>query len=150
MMALERRGLHVATAAAALTGGVYGWFRYFGQRMGDFGPEPSRWQGVWQHLHVLAAPLLLFALGMTVRGHLLMKLRAGGREGLRTGLGLGLLIAPMALSGYGIQVVTDPRWHLALAWIHGISSLVFIAAYLVHLIAIWRYRRIAEDEAGTI
>ncbi|HET6329471.1 MAG TPA: hypothetical protein VFF76_01660 [Holophagaceae bacterium] len=146
MMALDRRALHAATVAAALTGGVYGWFRYFGQRMGDFGPEPSRWQGVWQHLHVLAAPLLLFMLGVIVRGHLLMKLRAGGREGRRTGLGLGLLIAPMVLSGYGIQVVTDASWHLALAWIHGLSSLLFVAGHLAHLVAIWRYRRMAEEE----
>lgn len=147
MRAWDRRGLHVAAAATALTGGVYGWFRYFGQRMGDFGPEPSPWQGTWQHLHVLAAPLLLFMLGVIVRGHLLLKLRNGQREGRRTGLWLGLLIAPMVLSGYGIQVVTDQRWHLALAWIHGISSLIFVLAYLAHLVAIWRYRRITEDEA---
>ena len=147
MRVWDRRGLHGAMAVAALSGGVYGWFRYFGQRMGDFGPEPSRWQGTWQHLHVLAGPLLLFMLGVVVRGHLMLKLRNGQREGLRTGLGLGLLIAPMALSGYGIQVVTDPRWHLALAWIHGISSLVFVLGYLAHLVAIWHYRRVAEDEA---
>ena len=147
MMALERRGLHLATAAAALTGGVYGWFRYFGQRMGDFGPEPSPWQGFSQHFHVLAAPLLLFMLGVVIRGHLLIKLRNGQREGRRTGLVLGLLITPMVLAGYGIQVVTDPAWRLALAWIHGLSSLLFLALYLLHLIAIWRYRRVAEDEA---
>lgn len=147
MRAWERRALHGAAAAAALTGGVYGWFRYFGQRMGDFGPEPSAWQGAWQHLHVLAAPLLLFMLGITVRGHLMMKLRAGGREGRRTGLVLGLLIAPMALSGYGIQVVTAQSWHLALAWIHGVSSLIFTTGYLAHLAAIWRYRRLADGEA---
>ena len=147
MMGWERRGLHAAAAAAALTGGVYGWFRYFGQRMGDFGPEPSPWQGTWHHLHVLAAPLLLFMLGVVLRGHLLPKLRNRAREGKRTGLTLGLLVAPMVLSGYGIQVAVDARWHAALAWIHGVSSLVFVSAYLVHLIAIWRYRRIAEDEA---
>jgi hypothetical protein len=146
MRALDRRALHTATVAAGLTGGVYGWFLYFGQRVGEFGPEPSRWQGAWQHLHVLTAPLLLFMLGIIVRGHLLMKLRAGGREGRRTGLGLGLLIAPMVLSGYGIQVVTDAGWHLVLAWIHGVSSLVFLTGYLVHLVAIWRYRRMAEEE----
>ncbi|HET8900751.1 MAG TPA: hypothetical protein VFM84_02330 [Holophagaceae bacterium] len=147
MMALDRRALHATAAAAAITGGVYGWFRYFGQRMGDFGPEPSAWQGLWQHLHVLAAPLLLFMLGVVVRGHLMLKLRKGQREGKRTGLALGLLIAPMALSGYGIQVATDAGWHLALAWIHGVSSLIFVAGYLVHLVAIWRYRRVAGEEA---
>jgi hypothetical protein len=146
MIAWERRGLHAATAAAALTGGVYGWFRYFGQRMGDFGPEPSPWQGRWQHAHVLAAPLLLFMLGVAIRGHLLLKLRAGGREGRRTGLLLGLLIAPMVLAGFGIQVVTDTAWHVSLAWIHGVSASVFTLGYLIHLAAIWRYRRLAEDE----
>ena len=147
MMALERRALHLATAGAALTGAVYGWFRYFGQRTGDFGPEPSPWQSTWHHAHVLAAPLLLFMLGVAVRGHLLMKLRAGGKEGRRTGLALGLLIAPLVLSGYGIQVVSDARWHVALAWIHGLSGLVFTSGYLIHLAVIWRYRRMVEEEA---
>ena len=147
MMAWERRGLHATALAAALSGGVYGWFRYFGQRLGDFGPEPSPWQGWWQHVHVLAAPLLLFMLGVAARGHLLIKLRAGGREGRRTGLTLGFLIVPMALAGFGIQVVTDERWRLTLAWVHGISASIFTLGYLIHLVAIWRYRRLAEDEA---
>ena len=146
MMAWERRGLHAATAAAALTGGVYGWFRYFGQRAGDFGPEPSPWQASWHHAHVLAAPLLLFMLGVAARGHLLVKLRAGGREGKRTGLALAFLIAPMVLAGFGIQIVTDETWHAALAWIHGLSASIFTMGYLIHLVAIWRYRRLAEDE----
>ena len=145
-MAWERRGLHATAAAAALTGGVYGWFRYFGQRAGDFGPEPSRWQGTWQHAHVLAAPLLLLMLGVALRGHLMLKLRAGGREGRRTGLALGLLIAPMVLAGFGIQVATDERWRLALAWVHGLSASIFTLGYLIHLAAIWRYRRLAEEE----
>lgn len=146
MMALERRGLHIAAAAAALTGGVYGWFRYFGQRMGDFGPEPSPWQGTWQHLHVVAAPLLLFMLGVVIRGHFFLKVRNRQREGRRTGWALGLLILPMVLSGFGIQVVTDNRWHVALAWVHGITASVFVLSYLLHLAAIWRYRRMAEEE----
>ncbi len=146
MITWERRLLHVTAAAAAVTGGVYGWFRYFGQHLGDFGPEPSPWQGAWQHAHVLAVPLLLFMLGVIVRSHLLVKLRAGGREGRRTGLAIGVLLAPMVLSGYGIQVVVDARWHLALAWIHGVASLLFAMGYAVHLAAIWRYRRLAEVE----
>ena len=146
MIAWERRCLHAATAVAALSGSVYGWFRYFGQRMGDFGPEPSPWQGWWQHAHVLAAPLLLFMLGVAVRGHLMLKLRQGGREGRRTGLALGFVLAPMVLAGFGIQVVTDEKWHVALAWIHGVSASVFTLGYLVHLAAIWRYRRLAGEE----
>lgn len=146
MIAWERRTLHASAAVTAVTGGVYGWFRYFGQRMGDFGPEPSPWQGTWLHAHVLVAPLLLFVLGVIVRSHLLVKLRAGGREGRRTGVALGLLLAPMVLSGYGIQVVVDADWHLVLAWIHGIASLVFVVGYALHLIAIWRYRRLADEE----
>lgn len=147
MRAWERRGLHATAAAAAVTGGVYGWFRYFGQRLGDFGLEPSSWQGAWQHAHVLAAPFLLFMLGVSARGHLMLKLRAGGREGRRTGLALAFLIGPMAMAGFGIQVVTDERWRLAVAWIHGLSASVFTLGYLAHLIAIWRHRRLAEEEA---
>jgi hypothetical protein len=142
---LEKWSLHVAALLTGATGLGYGWLRYFGQVQGDFGPEPHRLQGPFQHLHVLTAPLLLFALGMVVRGHLWPKLRGGRPEGRRTGIFLALVLAPMALSAYGLQISTEPAWRNGLAWVHGVTSLLFLAAYLIHLLLTWRLRRAAVE-----
>lgn len=132
MSPLDRWSLHLAALATAGTGLMDGLLRRFGQRAGEFGPEPHPWLPVAQHLHVLVAPLLLFALGMAVRGHLQAKLKKGP-EGRRTGLGAAFLIAPMVLSGYAVQVVTSPAWRTGFSWAHGLSAGLFLLAYLGHL-----------------
>jgi len=149
MRVLERWSLHLGALLTGLSGLGYGWLRYYGRVPGEFGIEPHPLQGLVQHLHVLAAPLLLFALGMAVRGHLATKLRAGTREGRRTGLGLGFLILPMVAAGYLVQVATAPGWRLAFAWVHGVTSLLFLSAYLVHGIWAWLRPRaeVAEPAA---
>lgn len=143
MSPLERWSLHFAALVAAGTGLMDGLLRWFGQRAGEFGLEPHPWLPAAQHLHVLAAPLLLFALGMAVSGHLQAKLRKGS-EGRRTGLGTALLIAPMVLSGYAVQVVTSPAWRTGFSWAHGVSAGLFLLAYLGHLFI----PHTRSDEAG--
>ncbi len=145
MTALERACLHLSAFLVAATGLVYGWLRYFGQRMGEFGPEAHPLQALLQHLHVLAAPLLVFTLGMLLRGHVQPMLRRGPPVGKRTGLGSILAVAPMVLAGYGVQVAVDPAWRTALAWVHGLASLAFLAAYLVHLARTWEQARRDRD-----
>jgi hypothetical protein len=147
MSPLERWSLHLAALLTAGTGLMDGLLRWFGIRMGEFGPEPHPWLPAAQHLHVLMAPLLLFALGMAVRGHLQVKLKKGP-EGRRTGLGAAFLIAPMVLSGYGVQVVTSPFWRTAFSWAHGISAGLFLLAYLGHLFI--RVKRVAEETRVTV
>ena len=146
MRSLERWSLHLGALLTGLSGLLYGWLRYYGRVQGEFGIEPHPLQALVQHLHVLAAPLLLFALGMTVRGHLATKLRAGSREGRRTGLGLGFLIFPMGAAGYLVQVATAPGWRLAWAWVHGVTSLLFLITYLVHGVRAWLKPRSADAE----
>lgn len=143
---MERWSLHLGALLTGLSGLLYGWLRYYGRVQGEFGIEPHPLQGLVQHLHVLAAPLLLFALGMTVRGHLATKLRAGSQEGRRTGLGLGFLILPMVAAGYLVQVATAPGWRLAWAWVHGVASLLFLIAYLVHGVRAWLKPRVVDAE----
>ena len=132
MKVFERWSLRVGFVLAGLTGGVYGWLRYWGGVQGDFGPEPSPWQPFWQHAHVLAAPLLLFALGIAVRGHVSGMLGHGVRRGRPTGLMLAALGAPMVLGGYAVQVVTAAGVRAALGWIHAAVGALFAVIYLAH------------------
>lgn len=133
MNALERWSLHLAALATAGTGLLYGWLRYFGQRAGEFGPEAHPLQGTFQHLHVLSAPLLVLALGVVLKGHIDPLARAGKLRAWGTGAFLLAGLAPMILGGYAVQVVVDPHWRTLWAWIHGVSSLLFLGAYLSHL-----------------
>ncbi|MFN8011730.1 MAG: hypothetical protein U0P81_10015 [Holophagaceae bacterium] len=147
MSVLERASLHASAFLMAATGLIYGWLRYFGQRLGDFGPEPHPLQSLLQHLHVLSAPLLVFTLGMLLRGHVQPMLRRRPPVGKRTGLGSIFTVAPMVLAGYGVQVAVDPAWRTVLAWIHGVASLAFLAGYLGHL-ARTREQARRDREAG--
>jgi len=146
MRPLERWSLHLSAAGMALTGLLYGWLKYFHQRAGDFGPEPYRLQGWSQHAHVVLGPLLVFTLGLMVRGHVVPALRSGTRRGRRSGLWVAGILAPMVMAGYGMQVCVDPAWRAALAWVHGPSSLLFLAAYGFHLLGRARRERFDRRE----
>jgi len=145
MTALERACLHLSAFLTAGTGLLYGWFRYFGQRPGDFGPEPHPAQALLQHGHVLASPLLLFTLGVLVRGHVQPMFQRGASVGRRSGLAAVAVLAPMILSGYLLQVAVDPAWRNGWAWVHGVASLAFLAGYGVHLVRTWEQARENRD-----
>lgn len=132
MTRLDRWSLHLGTLLAGGTGLMYGWLRYFGQRAGEFGLEPHPAQGLFQHLHVLAGPLLVFSLGMAIRAHFLPMVRSGRALGRRSGLLIASVLVPTLLGGYGVQVATDPAWRTALAWVHGLPASLFLVAFGVH------------------
>ncbi len=150
MTRLERWSLHILALLTGATGLLYGWLRYFGQRVGEFGLEPSPLQALLQHLHVLTSPLLVFTLGMVVRSHVLPMWRSGRIVGRASGLALALVLAPMVISGYLVQVVTDPTVRVAFAWIHGVTSLLFLGGYGVHLGMTWKLARTARVEAEDV
>lgn len=135
MTRLESWSLHLSAMFTGLTGWIYGWLRYFGQQRGEFGLEPSPLQATFQHLHVLGAPLLVFTLGLLVRGHVVPMWRSGRPGGRASGVMLALILAPMVMSGYAVQVAVDPRWRLPFAWIHGLTSMLFLGGYWIHQVA---------------
>ena len=132
MKRLERWSLRIGFGLGALTGLVYGVLRYFGSVKGEFGPEQNPWQPFWQHAHVLAAPVLLFALGVAVRGHVQGMLNRGVRRGRRIGLILLVISVPLVLGGYAVQVVTAAGARNALGWSHAALGALFVALYAFH------------------
>jgi hypothetical protein len=132
MKALERWSLHGSALAMGLSGLSYGYLKYFGQRQGPFGPEQSPLQGWAQHAHVLLGPWLVFSLGMVVKAHVAPRLKAGRAR--RTGFAVALVLAPLVLSGYTVEVAVEPAWRVGCAWVHGCVALLFLAGYAVHLL----------------
>ena len=142
------RLLHAASALVIGTGAVWAYLRY----VHDVGPEPEdpvlavEWTGAHplepatRDLHLLTAPLLVFAVGLIWSGHVAPRLlRPWARRA--TGLGLALLFGPMVLTGVLLQVAESEASRTAWAWAHGVSSLVWAAADLGHQLGPWRRPR---------
>lgn len=123
--------VHLANLAVCGTGLVYAWMRYLVEPADEWAVVNHPWQPHIQHLHVLAAPLLVFALGLIWSAHVLGKLE-NGRKNRVVGIGLTALFLPMAASGYLLQVAVDPVWRRTWVWVHVVSSLLWVAAFVVH------------------
>jgi hypothetical protein len=138
--------LHLANLAVSGTGLIYAWMSYLLQPADEWAVVNHPYQPLAQHLHVLSAPLLVFAIGLIWSVHALAKLR-NGRRGRASGLGLMGLFLPMAASGYLLQVAVDPEWRKRWIVIHIVSSLLWVGALVVHQVRALRSK--AADQSGT-
>jgi hypothetical protein len=105
--------------------------RYLVEAADEWAVVNHPWQPHLQHLHVLAAPLLVFVLGLIWSAHVIGKLK-NGRTNRVVGIGLTTLFLPMAASGYLLQVTVDPGWRQTWVWAHVASSLLWVLAFVVH------------------
>ena len=138
--------LHLANLAVSGTGLIYAWMSYLLQPVDEWAVVNHPWQPLVQHLHVLSAPLLVFAIGLIWSVHALAKLR-NGRRGRTSGLGLMALFLPMAASGYLLQVAVDPGWRRTWIWVHDVSSLLWVGAFVFQKVR--ALVRKAADQSGT-
>jgi hypothetical protein len=138
--------VHMANGLVGLTGLVYGVMRYLMEPSEEWAVVNHPWQPQVQHLHVLAAPLLVFAVGLIWSRHIATRMR-NGREGRSTGLGLLVAFVPMAASGYLLQVAVEPGWRVAWIGLHVASSLVWIATFSLHQLRTWLARESSQDPA---
>ena len=126
--------LLVASLATGLTGLVYGWMRHFARSQDPFSVVSHPWQPQVAALHILAAPLLVFALGLIARDHILGRFRdPRARRGRKTGIVAAVLLIPMVASGYALQALGSQAWRDATGWLHlglGLLYLLLLAAHL--------------------
>lgn len=124
----------VANLLVAGTGLAYGWTLYLATSDDPFAVVNHPWQPALHSGHLLAAPLLVFVVGFSWHGHVWSRLRFGMRHKRRTGALLALLFVPMVASGYAIQVSVEEALRTTWVWTHVATSLLWIAAYVVHLL----------------
>jgi hypothetical protein len=134
MTRLEAWLVHVANLLVGGTGLVYAWFRYFAAPVDEFSAvHPG--QGAAQHAHVLAAPLLVFAIGLIWRSHVWSGVRFGCPARRRSGLALVALAAPMIASGYLLQVAVEPAWRKTWIAVHVTASAIWLFGTVAHQLA---------------
>ena len=139
----ERRLLDVATALVALSGLVYYAMKNWMTPRDPYSVLGHPFQPYALALHLLAAPALVFGLGLVFREHVLEKLRGGravpGRKG---GVLLVATALPMVVTGYGLQVSSSPGARAVFSWLHLATGLLFAALFLVHLAGTRARRRL--------
>jgi hypothetical protein len=143
---LQRWVLHAAFLAVALSGVVYGLLKYLGEALSRRIPSAFPLSDdpftVFRHpvqpwaldLHVVAAPILIFALGWIFRDHILAKAAAKGAPLKRSGALALLATAPLVLSGYLLQTLTNESLHLGAVILHVGSGGLFALAYGAHAV----------------
>jgi glycerol-3-phosphate acyltransferase PlsY len=73
-------------------------------------------------------------LGWVFGNHIWPKFQFWNGKNRSTGVAAMLLIAPMTLSGYLIQISTSEAIRYAMSVAHWISSGLFVVIYAIHLI----------------
>lgn len=132
--------LWISSVLTGLTGIVYWWM--------DTQMEPvSEWAVINHPLqpfvlkaHIVAAPLLVFAVGLIGVDHIWRHFRGTVPRGRASGLSSMFVIAPMVLSGYLIQAITHAGWLAAMVWLHLVGGAVYIFALGVHQVAVKKRR----------
>lgn len=130
MTRAQRSLLFFAVIAAALTGAPLAWFR-----VRPFAAESSEGFGsplepLALDLHILVVPLLVFAVGWILGDHVLPRLAA--RKRLASGLSMIGLFVLLVVSGYALQVAVSEGTRMALAWIHGVSGVLWTLLFVLH------------------
>lgn len=136
---------HGANAAVGLTGIVYFVMRYLLESDDPYAVVGHPWQPAVQHLHVLAAPVLVFVTGLVWTSHVAAHWSADRGRRRLSGVGLVLSFAPMVVSGYLLQVAVEEPWRSIWAWLHVGTGTAWIAGYLAHLT---RRQRVPRSPPG--
>lgn len=125
--------LHLCAALTAFTGIVFAAMKYFMKSSDEFSTVNHPLQPHMLSAHVVLAPLLTLGLGWVFGNHVWPKFRFGNGQNRRSGVASMLLLIPMTLSAYLLQISTAEAMRQAMAVLHWVTSGIFVISYLVHL-----------------
>ena len=136
MNRFQRLLLWWSTALTTVTGVIYAWMKYLMEPVNEWAAINHPLQPLVLKLHILVAPLMVFAVGMVTVNHIWSLYRSGLPRGRRTGIVTGATFGPLVLTGYLIQGVTWPLLLAILAWTHLGLGVVVAAAFVGHRVAV--------------
>ena len=145
MTSVERWLVRWSSWATGVTGLVYLWMKYILEPTEPFAALNHPLQPWVLKAHIMVAPVMVFAIGMISVSHVWKHWRGRVVAGRRTGVVLGLSLAPMVLTGYLIQAIVRRPLLAMTAWAHIGLGILFLAGFAAHLV-IFRRRRARRYE----
>jgi hypothetical protein len=134
---LEKTLLHGGTILAGLSGLAYAAFKYLMVNEDPFSAVNHPMQPWALAVHVMTAPLLVFAAGWIFKDHVVGKMKNGSPPSAkRIGVLIMAALVPLILSGYLIQVISAEMPRRWTAWIHLGLGAFFLALYAIHRIGV--------------
>jgi len=132
----ERWSVWTSAIATGLTGLGFFWARYLVESSDPWALVNHPLEPWLLKIHILVAPVFVFAVGLITIRHVLMHIRARIRRGRLSGLAMVWLMIPMVGSGYLIQVVSTEGWLTGLAIAHIVTGAIFLLAIAAHRVRI--------------
>lgn len=136
MTRLERWCLWSSAIAMGLTGLGFFWAKYLVESSEPWAVVNHPLEPWFLKIHIVVAPMFVFAVGLITTRHILVHIRARIRKGRSSGLAMVWLMIPMVGSGYLIQVVSAEGWVTGLATVHIVTGMVFLLAIVAHRVRI--------------
>ena len=99
------------------------------------------WQPLMLDLHVLVSPFLVLILGIAFSSHILSKIRSNFPANRLSGWSMVICFLPMVLSGYLLQVLTNPIALQISLVIHLMTGGIFAVCYVIHQVINFRIQR---------
>jgi hypothetical protein len=140
MNRLEAWLLHLSTIVLTITGMVYAYMHYLMKPADPFSVINSPLEPYMLDVHIVAAPVLVVAIGIILHSHILFKIEGGSRSARKSGLILIPLFLLMAASGYLLQI-TAGSINRFFFWLHLGSGSLWALVYLAHHLASLSVRR---------
>lgn len=136
MTRFERWSVWSSAIATGLTGLGFFWAKYLVESSDPWALVNHPLEPWLLKIHILVAPVFVFAVGLITIRHVLMHIRARIRRGRLSGLAMVWLMIPMVGSGYLIQVVSTEGWLTGLAIAHIVTGAIFLLAIAAHRVRI--------------
>lgn len=150
MTRFQRWLLYVSTAVATVSGVVYFVMKRFMTPADPWAVINHPLEPWMLKLHILSAPVMLFAVGLITAQHIWRSLKSSLPTGRVTGVTAALVFGPLVISGYLIQTVSTPLWLDILGWTHLALGLVCAAAVFGHRVAVHGRRRKRKHGRGDL
>ena len=128
----EARLNHLANFLVGGTGVLWIWMRYFMEPLDEFAVINHPLEPSIAALHLITAPLLVFAVGLIWRIHAWEKYRSKSPIRRRTGILLYTLFIPLVASGYFLQIVEEEVSRSLWLATHLITGGAWILVYVGH------------------
>ena len=128
----EARFSHIANIFVGGTGLIWLWMRYLLEPEDEFALINHPWEPMTEKIHLITAPLLVFAIGIIWRTHVINKIEQRSSLRRKSGSILCGLFFPMTISAYCLQTAQDEFARNFWLVTHLATGVLWIGFYLGH------------------